>query len=441
MRSARLVVLALVTAGCRWLDAPPPQVAAQQRPHVVVVLGCTLRADQLSPYGAPPAVTPWLDRVARDGARFAWTIAQAPWTRAGSTAVLTGQHPSRVGVAEPAPGRNDRRLPGAAVTLAEHLHDAGYTTYGVTGNSNLNATFGFDQGFDHYQGTDRLWRDGQSKVDGAALVSDLLQQLDAHPPTGPVYLQITPVDAHKPVTVSGRDIDAFAEDGVPREVATYRAMLHELDERLEGLDAALAARGMTPQNTLWVLIGDHGEGLSSPPHHGRGHGNYLYTSAVHVPWLVRGPGVAAGAVIDGLSAQVDLVPTVLDALGLRVPADLAGESRASLLGTGGDTGASEVYTETWFRASQRAARYTPEVMCQVDGAPETPRSGRPAFADGCYRWREDPRFEKPFQDEDALGVVRAWHSANAIALRAASAEPAAMDAQVIDQLEALGYVE
>ena len=55
----------------------------------------------------------------------------------------------------------------------------------------------------------------------------------------------------------------------------------------QSLDEALVARGLTEENTVFIVVGDHGEGLSYPKHHGKGHGNYLYPSTTEVPWVVR----------------------------------------------------------------------------------------------------------------------------------------------------------
>lgn len=442
---ALAVALAVVGASMAWCAtrdavpqiAPPPA----NTPHVVVVLACTVRADQTAPYGGPAHATPWMASVARAGARFTTTIAQAPWTRPGSTAVLTGRHPARVGIAEPAGGRNDRALPDDVVTLAQRFHDAGYTTLGRTANSNLNPLYGFGRGFDAYDGTDRLWRQGMRKVEGVDLVDGLLEELDARHPDGPVYLQLTPIDAHKPSTVTPDEVARWWSGGIPWAVAEYHAMLARLDTALARLDDGLRARGMTPDNTLWVVVADHGEGLSWPAHHGPGHGNYLYTSAVHVPWLVRGPGVGPGVVIDGLSAQVDVAPTLLGALGLP-PLDVAdGVDRSALLAHGGQTGADEVFTETWFRDSERAARYTPTTMCQVDAQPVPDADDEAPFPTACFAWRDDPTFEDPVDDPAGLAATRAWHRQSRAALTRVMGRTAAPDRLDVEQLKALGYLE
>lgn len=421
-------------------------------PHVVVVVGCTVRADQVSLYGGEPEATPFLSQLAAQGAFFERTIGQAPWTRPAVTALLTGQLPARTGIVEPGPQRNDRRLLDDVTTLAQHFGGAGYATIGLTGNSNLNPLFGFDRGFDTYRATDKLWRKGLDKVEGTQLVDEALALVDAAEPGKPLYLQLVLVDAHLPATVSDEEIGAFKREGVKRRLAQYRAMLHQFDEAVEALDAGLEQRGLDPDNTVFVVIADHGEGLKIPAHHGNGHGNYLYPSSVHVPWIMRGPGVAAGAEITGLSAQIDLAPTLLSVADVEHEATFDGVDHSALLGAGGAIGPRSVYTDTWFREVHRAAIYEPERMCQVDLDPEgtvamlertaKKKKRKPKFQDACFLYHDDAAFESPVAEAtEALARVRSRAEELELVLQGRGATVVDVDAQTKGQLEALGYVE
>src|SRR5688572_12750729 len=68
---------------------PVPQGA----PNLVLVVGCTVRKDQTSLHGGPPATTPFLASLATEGVTLDDLVSAAPWTRAASTALLTGHHP------------------------------------------------------------------------------------------------------------------------------------------------------------------------------------------------------------------------------------------------------------------------------------------------------------------------------------------------------------
>ncbi|MBW1881639.1 MAG: sulfatase, partial [Deltaproteobacteria bacterium] len=320
-----LLVTASVFGAFEVLRSRGP--AATRHPNVVLVMPCTTRRDQFSVYGGPAGTTPFLDEVARNGVLFEDALAAAPWTMAGATAILTGQHAVSVGLVEPGPQISLRVLPNEVTTLAEHLQDRGYQTFGATANPNLEPVHGFDQGFDWYQG-DLVGRLGSvtKRLAGRTVVDAVLEQLESRGDEGrPFYLQLMLIDTHAPLMPDRHEVRRWRERGVPEGVARYRKALHDLDEVLRHLDERLRALGHDESNTLLVVVGDHGEGLRWPPHHGSSHGRLLYPSQIDVPWLMRGPGVAVGHRVSGLASQVDVMPTVLATA--RIPlrdGDLAG---------------------------------------------------------------------------------------------------------------------
>jgi arylsulfatase A-like enzyme len=100
-----------------------------------------------------------------------------------------------------------------------------------------------------------------------------------------------------------------------REVGALLAVLEEL-----GLDA----------RTLVVLTSDHGEDLGDrTPLKPATHGHSLYDELVHIPLIVRDPDAEAGLRIPQQVRLVDVMPTVLDRLGVALDSDLDGQSLAS----------------------------------------------------------------------------------------------------------------
>ncbi|MBW1881100.1 MAG: sulfatase-like hydrolase/transferase, partial [Deltaproteobacteria bacterium] len=316
-------VVALVLVATR----PRPLRWSTDRPHVVLVIGCTIRADQTTLHTPGLDTTPFLAELASRGARFTDVIAAAPWTRPSSAALITGRHPAAIGMVEPLRKRNDRKLPGEVTTLAEVLSEGGYTTLGVTANPNVDAFFGFDQGFDTYTSLSVPWRyQAAQKVTGRALVKAALAEVQEQAdPARPVYLQVMLVDAHQPSHLAPREVHAFEAPGVEPHLASYRAMLHAFDESVGALHRGLARLGITEENAIFVVVSDHGEGLSLPAHHGRGHGRYLYPSTVEMVWVTDGVGVAANHEVGGVASGVDVLPTVLGLVGLPEPEEVSGE--------------------------------------------------------------------------------------------------------------------
>lgn len=427
---------ALVVASDPLLGTRP--AVHKELPHVVLVLGCTVRKDQLAMYGGPAELGIHLQEFSREGALFTDAIAAAPWTKASATALLTGYHALQVGMTEPTASRNHRRLSADLTTMAEHLRDAGYRTVGATANPNLNAVFGFEQGFDAYVQLEKLWREDMQKLGAEELLPSLLRELDALPDDGrPRFVQVTLVDAHAPYEASSHDMARFDEPGLPRRVAAYRSALERFDHGFGQLESELARRGMTAENTLFFVVSDHGEGLNWPEHHGKAHGRFLAPSTVEAVWAARGPGIGRGVRIDGMASGVDLVPTLLGLLdlpGYRGP----GHDHSRILATGGTTTREYAFTDTWFSDTDRAAVYARDWACQRDFSGT--HSSDP-FEEGCFERSTDPQHARPVRDEAREAVVVDWRRQMLETAGSREAEQVDPSADIGAQLEALGYLE
>jgi arylsulfatase A-like enzyme len=435
------------TVALRWADPAEDARPVPTGPHVVVLMVCTWRADQLPPWGGPAATAPTLAALAERGVHMQTTLAAAPWTRPASAALITGLTPDALGITEPEPGPNHRALPASATTLAEHLHAAGWSTVGVAANPNLNAIWGFDQGFDVYLETAAPAAEAGPtvKVAGTRVVEAVLDAVADRPDKDrPVYLQAMILDPHAPVGVDPEAVAPFQEPGVPRRLARYRAGLRQADDALKALLEGLPAAGMDPAETVVVVIGDHGEGLSLPPGHGPAHGHHLYPSTVHVPWVLAGPGIGTGR-IDGLAHQLDLVPTVLSLAGVGAPAGLHGEDLSGAVRAGTGAPARQMgFTRTRFQTSDRAAAWTSELQCQTDLAPK--RTARRVsagldlpFNRGCCAWARDPACRTPEWDPEVLSALADWVTEQDRLHQAADRQDVAPDPDLTRQLRALGY--
>jgi arylsulfatase A-like enzyme len=137
-----LVGVAAIAAARVWKWGP-----WKEPPNVVLIIIDTLRQDKLSAYGFPEETSPEIDRMAEQGVRFDRVIAQSSWTRPSIGSMLTSQYPRTLGIYK----EMDEVLPDDFVTIAEALKEAGYTTIGATANANINTSFNFQQGFDHYR--------------------------------------------------------------------------------------------------------------------------------------------------------------------------------------------------------------------------------------------------------------------------------------------------
>jgi arylsulfatase A-like enzyme len=432
--SRLLWVLFFACSRPQTMPADPPQ-------DVVLIMLCTARADQFSSWGGDNDTTPFLSSLVASGVRFERTIAQAPWTRPASVAILTGHTAADLGMVEPGAGRNERVLDASAILLSERMRDSGFQTLGLTANPNLNGHFGFDQGFDTYLETSPLMRDGGVKVFAPRVGTELAPLAGAADPTRPLYLQLMLVDAHRPFPRGGHS-----------DLMNYRVGLRRLDDGLRELVGSLKRARPGLSRALWVVVGDHGEGLLTPKHHGTSHGTTLYPSVTHVPLAMWGAGIPSGGVIHGLSAQVDVVPTVLGLLRDPIPADLSGVNFSDEVAAGGGVSSrTHVFSATWFRWSRRAARTENGRFCQWDFNKSAtrrqlsrakPSAGLYAFPDGCFDGITDPQYATPLLDSGQEQVLQKWfRSQEENNRRWETRKSRVVPADIDAQLKALGYAE
>ena len=419
-------------------DPVAPRVGA---PNIVLVIGCTVRKDQTSLYGEVSGTTPFLEELAATGVAFDDVIAAAPWTKAASSAILTGNHPLSIGMVEPKGGRNDRRLPPSVDTLAVHLRRAGYRTIGATANPNLNAIFGFSRGFDEYIQLEKLWREDMAKLEGTDVLRLLAASIKPADPEQPTFLQVMLVDAHAPFEPEPGALVQFADPSLPAIVVEYRAALLGLDSVVRSLHSQLGELGYDATNTLFVMVSDHGEGLEFPETHGKAHGRFLFPTSVGAVWLMSGPGIPAGLKVGGVASQVDVLPTLLglaEVDGYRGPGlDLSRRIRMGAT----DTQRAMAFTDTWFINVNRAAVYTSERSCQRDFDPRREADKLNRFREGCFDRRTDPQHTTPLPNSEIEAQLLLWRKDRQAEYASAEAQNAAPGDHVEGQLEALGYLD
>lgn len=423
-------------------DPAPPAPGGGPPQTVVVLIACTMRADRLHVYGNERETSPYIDALAAGGARFERALTNAPWTKPALAALSTGRYPRALGIDSEGPQVNtDRGIHPEVSTLAERFKAAGWATAGATANPNANAVFGFSQGFDSYYEASGLWREKFVKVDGEDLVDAWLEA--ARGVEGPLYGQLVVIDTHSPLGDQRLRRAALGLPSVGEGSLSdrYDAAVSALDDVVERLDAGLEAMGRGDR--LLVFIGDHGEGLSIPKYAGEAHGRYLYEPTVHIPWIVHGPGVAAGQVIGGLAQSVDLAPTLLELAGLPADGALDGQSRAEAVrGHRGETGAEAIYTETRYGREDKARLSTPEwvyIHNYARDRRQVERRGDHELYAPEDRWQAEDIYSR---HED----VGAALFAQLEAYRArAGAAPLIWEQSMSDaersRLEALGYIE
>lgn len=326
-------------------ESPATLRADRERPNVLIYLIDTLRPDRLGAYGYPLDTSPRIDALARDGILFTNSIAQSSWTRASIASIFTGVHPRSHGVN----GRTDE-LSSEALTMAALLDASGYQTAGFVTNGNVSPNFGFDHGFETYVHL-RERRTTEIHVLSDALNEQAFAWLDSRDNERPFFLYLHATDPHDPYTPRSPFRERYVETReypdviAPRQLfdrtltdheattisselgTLYDAEVAFTDHHFGQLVDSLKKRELY-DSTAILLVSDHGEAFFE--HGDWGHGNSLYQEQLAVPLVIKLPGqVGAGQRVEALAQHVDLLPTILDLLGVPVPTHIQGNSLLS----------------------------------------------------------------------------------------------------------------
>jgi len=292
----------------------PPSFARTPDQNVLLITIDTLRADALGSYGGR-AATPNLDRLASEGLRFTFAHAHAVVTLPSHATVLTGRYPFDHGVRD----NSGYRLPESAVTLADLAREKGLATGAFVGAFPLDRQFGLNQGFDVYDdvgGLAKAERDfAMAERRADAVVSAARGWIAKQ--SKPWLTWVHVFDPHAGYTPPAPFSQEYADNPYAGEVAYVDRALGGLIEQVRG--------GSRP--TLVIVTSDHGEGMGE---HGEiTHGTFAYESTLEVPLIVAQIGRSSrtsGAVVDRPARHVDLLPTILDAIGAPIPGGLPGRS-------------------------------------------------------------------------------------------------------------------
>ena len=286
-----------------YVAHPLPAALAGARPSFLLITLDGLRADHLGCQGYQRPTTPNLDRLARAAVLFERAYAHGPATHVAVPSLMTSLYPSRV--PRKASGPRPRPVAHSALLMAEIFREAGYRTGAVLGSRVFDRELQLDQGFDHYNLDQAAYYEGKGapgwdKDQPYPLVPAAIRFL-RRSDRRPFLLWVHIMEPHPPWVRRGPPHD-FGSDAID----AYDGELHFADAKVGQLLAALAALPAA-KRTVVILTADHGAGFGA-----RGHeGSLLYNEEIHVPLMVRVPGLAARRVRNPVG-HVDLLPTMMN---------------------------------------------------------------------------------------------------------------------------------
>jgi arylsulfatase A-like enzyme/Flp pilus assembly protein TadD len=335
------VIFAMTATACRKAPQTPRDLSFPNANILLITLDTT-RADRLGAYGYASAETPRLDRLAQEGVLFESAITPTAFTLPSHSSIMTGLYPPFHGV----------RLNGGValadvhVTLAERLAASGYRCGAVVGAFVLDQRWGLDQGFESFD--DEIDRAHDQPLDLAGVqrpadqvVDAALDWLDADDSERPFFAWLHFYDPHEPYEPPEPFASRLAGRG---DSGLYDGEIAFTDSQVGRVFDWLEEQGIA-DNTVVVVVGDHGESLGE--HGEREHGYYVYDATVKVPLIVKVPGAGLEAVrVPAQVRTIDVAPTILDLVDLAPPDPIYGESLVPLMLRPEREGARYAYSES-----------------------------------------------------------------------------------------------
>jgi arylsulfatase A-like enzyme len=317
------------------------------RPNVVLISLDTLGAASLGSFSGRPDVSPHIDALLARSADFRRAYAQYGNTLVSHASLFSALYPRHHGIYPDV-------IPGPlSSSLVRELAASGYRSVAFTEGAFVSAAFGFSAGFDAYddgmlglsaqmaggaQHTFQRAADWLRDTGGEGPFFLFLHTYEVHAPYLPrddealaLADRLTPGDTRAfPAPLQTRQLlnhnsgrETLSARDLERLHALHEAEVHTLDAVLGGFLDRLAQQGLAP-HTLLVVTADHGDQFGE---WGKvGHGDSLHDRVIHVPLAFRWPGVIDPRRIESPVQLIDVMPTVLELVGLPVPDDVDGTS-------------------------------------------------------------------------------------------------------------------
>ncbi|HSQ34734.1 MAG TPA: sulfatase-like hydrolase/transferase, partial [Candidatus Binatia bacterium] len=372
--------------------------------------------------------TPHLDRLAAEGTLFETCIAQTPLTLPAHTTILSGTYPLFHQVRD----NGGFLVPDKLELIAETLQKQRVATSAFIAAYVLHSKWGINQGFDHFADDFDL---AKYKSISLGKVQKRAGEVLAEAETWlgengrkrffswiHLYDPHTPYDPPPPFREQYRD-------------HPYRGEVAYMDSELGKFFDFLKAEGLW-DNTIIIVVGDHGESLGE--HNEQGHGFFIYESTVRVPLIIRAPRPFPAQRVTRIVQQVDIVPTILAMLDVPQPAQVQGRPLLKLLLDRPETGFDSAYSETFY---PRLHFGWSELVARYSGKWKYIQAPRAELYDLDADRGEERNLERRFS-YDARRLKRGLADFQQQQGRQALAPPGTgrLDRDALEKLAALGYV-
>ena len=331
-------VVIIAVAGLFFILTSRGKNAVRRNPglNILLITLDTTRADRLGCYGYAKGKTPNLDSLAAKGVRFENAYCQVPLTLPSHCSIMTGTYP----VYHNVHNNGTYTLAPQQVTLAEVLKDSGFKTAAFVASFSVDSRFGLNQGFDVYDDDFQPglpFKTPNSERRAEQVISVFTSWLEKNSGEH-FFVWVHLFDPHLPYQPPPPYREQFADSPYDGEIAYMDSQIGALVEKLK--EKKILDR------TLIVLAGDHGEAFGEKVE--TGHGVFLYDGTMKVPLIFYGENhLPAARVVRGRVRLIDIMPSILDLLGLPKMGQTQGKSLIPCF-TGKENKDLESYIETFY---------------------------------------------------------------------------------------------
>ena len=308
-------------------------------PNVILIGVDTLRADHLGCYGYARETSPAIDKLAAEGILFQEAISHMPATTPSFASILTSKQPISHGVLDN--NYQGYSLDDQYITLGELLKNCGYNTAAFVSAWTLSPDTNLTQGFNEYN------HSGLRQRQAEMVNQEVFAWLDKHK-NSKFFLFIHYFDPHgrynspypynRCFDFTNQPYDILRIPSYQRHgnisdpsfyIAQYDGEIKYTDYCIGQVLKKLAELNLDRQ-TLIILTSDHGETMDEHLWW-FDHGCFVYEEQIHVPLLLWYPKMFTQKKINTLVRHIDILPTILDILGINFSKGLEGYSLLPLI--------------------------------------------------------------------------------------------------------------
>lgn len=316
------------------------------RPNILFMI-CHDLGDWLGCYGHKTVNTPALDRLASEGVRFEQNYCTSPGCCPSRAALFTGRYPHAVGMYGLIHDGAEFRLHDDERHLCQYLKDVGYQT-ALIGDQHVHIDGGRRLGFDYED-------PGKSEINPCCdqLVGKAIDYFEkVRDPKRPFFMQVATHEPHRPFEHKGCPPDDSRGVEVPPYLPDHEVVRDELKafqgsakrmDRCMGDIIEYVEKSDFGKNTVFIFTVDHGHDFPRAK-------ATLYDPGIKVALVVKYPGwnATGGRVYREMISNIDVLPTILEGLGIAVPRNIQGKSFLPLLTGGAYKKREEVYATKTF---------------------------------------------------------------------------------------------